>query len=285
MKIFLPLLLASLVVLTTSLNNSSGEFSKYHADGIEGFSYSVNPPASKTGAPGEGTCADCHAGSTMSAAGVVMYNFSGANGEYLPDSTYTIDLSIPSGVKNGFEMTILDANDDMAGSFTVGSGTSTTTALGRDYIRHSSSVGVTSWSFDWTAPSSDMGNLTVYYAFNKTNSNGSTLGDTVYLGQETILISPELGLTDYQQLDEDYEVFYDQQNKLLNVTFRPHQYANVVVNIQSLNGQLVRSFDYGNLNSQTHKKQVDLSDLNVNGIYIVSVLIDNYALNRKVYLN
>lgn len=265
--------------------DEEGSFSKYHADGVEGVNFTANPPAAKTGAPGEGNCTDCHNGSTQSAAGTITYNFSDANDEYLPGQTYTIDLSIASGAKNGFQMTILDASDNAAGTFTAGTNSGTTSSGGREYIRQTSATGVTSWSFDWNAPASDMGDLTVYYSFNATDAGGSTANDVVYLGQETISISGSIGMTKYEELDNSYNVVFNNMTRELTLNYTPLEDSRVVLNVMDLSGKLIYAEDLGNRPSQPQMDVINGADFKRTGVYIVSVLVGNYALNRKVMIH
>ena len=111
MKKNILLLLPIVGVLGFSFFYESNHISTYHNDGIETVNFGVNPPAGKTGAPGDGNCTDCHSGSTMSSEGVVFFTVGGGPG-YMPGSTYPISLSTISGTNNGFELTILDADNN-----------------------------------------------------------------------------------------------------------------------------------------------------------------------------
>jgi hypothetical protein len=60
-----------------------------------------------------------------------------------------------------------------------------------------------------------------YYTFNKSNAGGSTSGDTIYIGQETISISSSVGFTEYQTLEHSFEAYYDGLNKQIALEFKP----------------------------------------------------------------
>ena len=282
-KLLLILPIAGLVGY--SFYNKDAHLEKYHNDGIENVEFSSNPPLSKTGAPGESNCTDCHSGTTQSAAGTITYNFSGANDEYLPGQSYTIDLSIASGAKNGFQMTILDANNDAAGTFTAGTNTSTASAMSRNYIRHSASSGITSWSFTWNAPATDMGDLTVYYAFNETNNSGTNSGDQIYLGQESISINPSASMTEYDQLKSGYKVYVDEVAQQLKLQYSTLEPSDVVLNVIDLNGKLLLRKELGTKSAGEYNENIDLTEMYQSGVYFVSLLINNYAINQKIVLN
>lgn len=165
-------------------------------------SSSNGPGGGYTGAPSEGDCTSCHAG-TLRTAGAkwgrirLIDNFTG-NG-YIPDSTYTLAVSYRESGRSkfGFQITCLNSSNAPAGTFTATSTraqrvTRTINSLTREYIEQSSSgtSGVTSdstiWFFSWKAPSTNQGNLTFYVALNATNSNGQNSGDSIYTKRFTV---------------------------------------------------------------------------------------------------
>jgi Leucine-rich repeat (LRR) protein len=280
------IILLSLPILSFSVFsflNEPGKISTYHADGIESVLSSSNPPAARTGAPGESNCTACHAGSTMSAEGVVSFTLSGGP-EYVPGETYPMTIATVGGPKNGFQLTILDESNNQAGTLEAGAGSGITSSGGRQYIRHTSSLGAGSWTFNWTAPDTDVGNLTVYYAVNKSNNNGSDSGDEVFLGNESIPVSGSASITSVERLDQDYKVFYDRGLHQLNLNYNLITDANVVINIQDLSGRLVDFRELGKQNPGTATHQLNLDKVDKAGFYIISLFIDNTVLNRKIYI-
>jgi PKD repeat protein len=169
---------------------------------IRSHSSSNGPGGGYTGAPSEGDCTSCHAG-TLRTAGAkwgrirLIDNFTG-NG-YIPDSTYTLAVSYRESGRSkfGFQITCLNSSNAPAGTFTATSTraqrvTRTINSLTREYIEQSSSgtSGVTSdstiWFFSWKAPSTNQGNLTFYVALNATNSNSQNSGDSIYTKRFTV---------------------------------------------------------------------------------------------------
>ncbi|MBI3143446.1 MAG: T9SS type A sorting domain-containing protein [Bacteroidetes bacterium] len=164
---------------------------------VHTISYTNNPPLSRTGAPGEANCTACHSGTAIT-SGTEYNNLkittNMKNGEYIPDSTYkvTVDYTESGKSKFGFMATTLrNADDEQAGSYTVLN--STTTAKGtakvnskdREYLYHkgagTSGSGGNSWTFEWTAPSKNEGDITFYVALNSTNNNSGNSGDKIVL--------------------------------------------------------------------------------------------------------
>jgi len=261
---------------------NGNNISKFHNDGIENVNFTSNPPTGKTGAPGEGNCTDCHSGSVQSPDGVVFFTVGGGPG-YIPGDTYPITLSTISGVKNGFELTILDGDENFAGSFTAGDHSNVASFGGVDYIRHSESDGVISWTFDWTAPDADMGELTAYYAVNVSNDNDLAGGDEIFVGNTAI---PLFGVgIEENELDKAYNIFYNNLTNELNLSYSLLKESKVVLNIQDLSGRLIEYYDFGYQSSGDYAEKLVVTNIDTDGVYILSLFINNQAFNRKVSFN
>lgn len=168
--------LSFIIVLSSAIMNASG------------------PSSPLTNAPGESNCTSCHGGSIITSGNSNLSNlrfgsnFTG-NG-YLPDSTYTLELTFKQSSKSkfGFMITCLDKSNNMAGTFTnANARTSKFTSGSREYIQHTStgttSVGTdsTRWTFTWKAPSSNIGTLKFYAVVMAANGNSTNdAGDIVY---------------------------------------------------------------------------------------------------------
>lgn len=85
-------------------------------------------------------------------------------------------------------MTALDSTDNAAGTFNPLADGLTQTDFGnlRFYIEHTASGtyagtgGGANWSFNWTAPATDVGPVTFYAAGNQANNNNGRSGDQIY---------------------------------------------------------------------------------------------------------
>ena len=122
--------------------------------------------------------------------------------EYTPGEIYSLGIAIQSGeagrVRWGFQTIPLDGTNAMAGSLTPGSGTFTGAGGGgRTYVHHlnapSSGPGGANWTFTWTAPASDVGDVTFYACGNAADGLGST-GD--FIECPTFTITPVAGPLD-----------------------------------------------------------------------------------------
>ncbi len=179
------------------------------------------PPAARTGAPTEGTCASCHLSApTSTGVGFFAVPTTGIT-EYTPGQTDSVGIVFNApGVRWGFEVTVLKNSDNtMAGTINTFSDPpfsdimATQTGAGRTYISHTSNgstgpfepndgtwwgLGGGGWGFEWTAPPAGTGPVTFYLAGVAANGDqDDTAADTTYLFTLTL---QEAGTTDVEPL-------------------------------------------------------------------------------------
>ncbi|MGA9993941.1 MAG: choice-of-anchor V domain-containing protein [Pyrinomonadaceae bacterium] len=156
--------------------------------------YSTGPLPGFTGAPGEFTCRECH---LPEGAGTGQVSI-GAPLNYVPGQSYQITVTStnndPTRMIWGFELTALDDSNERAGNLQPLNGQTQIIAPDvmpnpfpeRQYIEHTfagthqGQQGGASWSFNWTAPATDVGPVTFYTAANHGNNSGSSDGDFIY---------------------------------------------------------------------------------------------------------
>jgi len=155
--------------------------------------FSSGPPAGYTGAPGEEpeACAECHVPADAG-TGHISIN---APQTYVPGQTYPITVTHTNPdltrIRWGFELTVLDTSDETAGNLQALDGlTQILNNAGpggaRQYIEHTAAgtfIGqqnTATWTFNWTAPLTDIGIVTFYAAGNQANNDGNTSGDYIY---------------------------------------------------------------------------------------------------------
>ena len=181
--IVLPAILAAILGFLLANNSSS---TRVHA-------FSAGPPPGYTGAPGEEpeACAECHVPTDVGSGQLTI----SAPTTYVPGQTYPITVTHtnldPTRQRWGFELTVLDASDEKAGTLQSLDGftqiiDNAGPGAARQYIEHTAAgtfVGQAngaSWTFNWTAPSIDIGPVSFYAAGNQANNDGNTSGDNIY---------------------------------------------------------------------------------------------------------
>lgn len=167
-------------IIYSSLNNS------YQAHSSTG-----GAPSGFSGAPNDGlTCRACHSGPAETVKAGWISSDVPANG-YIPGTTYTITATATGAghLKFGFEISPQNLNGNLLG--TLISTSSQTQIIGSGVYITQTSAGTTgsgskTWTFDWIAPVEGTGTVNFYGAFNVTNSNNGTSGDTIYTSTLTI---------------------------------------------------------------------------------------------------
>ncbi len=185
--------LARLIVFASLLAGFTG-FLLSHNGTRQVHAFSAGPPAGYTGAPQEEpeACAECH---VPPDAGTGRISIT-APQTYVPGQTYPITVTHTNAdqtrLRWGFELTVLDtASDEKAGELQSTDGlTQVLNNAGpgsaRQYIEHTAAgtfIGQqngASWTFNWTAPPTDVGPVSFYAAGNQANNDGNTSGDFIY---------------------------------------------------------------------------------------------------------
>jgi hypothetical protein len=254
--------------------------------------FSGGSSAGFTGAPGEATCTQCHAGQVQSGdvENITAFEVSGLNvSTYLPGNSLDINVTTTSNVsRKGFQMTALDANNNPAGTFVIGTNTElingTAGAInGRRYITHNSATNSSAgWSFTWNAPSADLGNITFYLATNKSNGNSGTGGDEIYISQYT-LSGATNSLIETLDAKNNFQAGFSPSTNALFLNFETDKDpGELFLNIVDLTGKSVFTATLGKSNQGVNKQEISLPSSLKEGMYVVNLFIDNYSMQRKI---
>jgi hypothetical protein len=164
--------------------------------------FAEGPNPGHTGAPFELTCAvaGCHGGEPNTGPGQFQIT---APPSYEPGKTYELTVTHMTADTTrrrwGFQLTALDGTGNRAGNLQNSSGLTQVLEGGpggnRQYIEHSF-LGtfqgqrlLANWTFNWVAPTSDVGPVTFYSAGNQANNNGTESGDQIYVTSITALVA------------------------------------------------------------------------------------------------
>ncbi len=148
------------------------------------FAFSFGPLDEKTGAPNEGTCAECHVGNDLDSpdGSLTLVDIPGT---YMPSEVYEIvvELAHANQSRWGFEMTALDADGAKAGTFELvdEANTQLSTANDKQYVKHTAAgTAQAKWTIQWTAPDTDIGSITFYAAGNAADGKDGAAGDYIH---------------------------------------------------------------------------------------------------------
>jgi uncharacterized protein (TIGR03437 family) len=164
--------------------------------------YSSGPDPRLTGAPGDEptSCTFCHTGTALNGGGGNVQLTSSEGTSYTPGKGQTLTITINDSVAKayGFQMTARTDSSPVfgqAGDFTAGTqqivicddatlkspkGCPANQAV--QFIEHNSPFTTNTIIVTWTAPSTNVGTVTIYVAANAANGNPATqpLGDHIY---------------------------------------------------------------------------------------------------------
>jgi len=237
-------------------------------------------PGGKTGSPGDNgaTCTQCHNGTANPMGDLILTNIPELG--YIVGDTYELNLQAENADAGrfGFELTAEDESGNKVGQFIISGDGETQLANSGSAITHTSAGitpdgGMKSWTFEWTAPSTDVGVVTFYTAVNAANNNGGTSGDMIYTSSLSV---DESSVGVYDELKEAN--FTLSPNPSVGQLSISHEYTSAEVRVIGMNGRIITSF-----NNYQSNQRIDLSQLD-KGIYMVQLMSDNLVKTKKLVL-
>ncbi len=154
--------------------------------------FSSGPPAGVSGAPGENSCTGCH----NPVANTGQFSII-APANYMPGQTYQVTVRHQTADNSrrrwGFQLTALAGATPAVAFSNINGNTQIIDGAGeRKYIQQTldgsfgSQAGGAVWTFNWTAPATNVGAVTLYAAGNQANNDGTSDGDQIYTTSTTI---------------------------------------------------------------------------------------------------
>jgi hypothetical protein len=257
---------------------------------VAAYGYSSGPPNGVTGAPGEGTCHDCHNSFDLnSGAGTLTIT---APDQFEAEQTYDIVVSLAQATQTrwGFEFTPLDI-----GTCTITDEENTQASIsgGNTYVKQTSQgtyAGETLavlWTFQWTAPADPPEQVTFYAAGNAADNNGSTSGDYVYTttATSTLLI---IGADERAVLPSEVLLVQSRPNPAREnviISYDLPQTATTVLRVYDTRGSLVweskpareHAGHYSLLWNTTNLSGKPVPD----GLYVIRLSADDQSATRR----
>ena len=285
--IYFGLLLGSGLLVSFSGKESIQELNKFNKNFH--LLNQAGSPGGKTGAPGDATCTQCHSGSVQSGSGFNLVTLTSGGTpvtEYLPSTTYQVTVTMSTNnTKNGFEIVALNPSNTMAGTFAItdATHTKTITSLGKTRVTHKlAGTSLTSWSFNWTSPATNVGTVTFYLATNQTNSDAGSTGDVIRTSQHPF--GTQAGIQETASKIET-RIGYQASTNSLNIQLDSKVDGSVFVNVVDLSGKSVFTEDVGTVSSGESAFSVRLDKELNSGIYLVNVSVDNNMTMKRVYIS
>jgi hypothetical protein len=247
------------------------------------------PPAGGlSGDPARITCAiiGCHFGTALQFGpgeltlnmGETTAGMAPMSGQsYSPSQTYYIELkpNIANGStpRYGFQMTALTAGGTMAGAFTIVSAgrNSAEALLSRNYIGHKNANSNGDWVFQWTAPSSDSGAITFYYACNLANGDNATSGDNIYTGTVVLNYGPSTNISSPGSSFESLNLYPNPAKDFVMLSFANASDNLVNISLYGLDGKKIQSQDFNAQSAVVNNIRYQLPASLSPGIYLLEL--------------
>ena len=249
-----------------------------------------------TGAPGETSCAGCHAGTDNSGAATVTFNIGGGITQYIPGQVYSCTVGISQGGvdKMGFScLALRDANNTTVGTFTLTDPLRTRTYMDgiRNYVSHkpcaadAATVGINQWSFDWQAPSTNVGNITLYLGALATNHNHATSGDSPYTRSVTLTPLIASGINEISGKILNSTVAPNPSSNYFTISFNNLSENKIDITLYDTQGKKIRNLLAGTYKVGLFKEEFSSNGLGLeSGIYFVKITVDNNHLIQKLII-
>jgi hypothetical protein len=257
---------------------------------ISGSLFSSSVGAIKaTGAPGEGTCTQCHGGSENSdASGSASISIAGNPTEYVPGQAYNVSITTSYTGRNkfGFALSAKSTSNTDVGTFFKNGNNNV--QVPQKYVTHTSSgtnaTNTKTWTFQWTAPTTNVGTVKIYAAGMAANNNGTDdSGDKVYTTTLSLPASISAGVDDVTE-GVIYSVYPNPAANELNIRYKVKTAGQITISLINITGQLVETLLDESLHGGEYNSQFDLSSKHEKGIYFIQVKSEEGTAIQKIVL-
>jgi len=248
--------------------------------------------AGYTGSPGETSCSNCHSGgSSPSSAISISSTPSFSNNQYVPGTTYTIEITVTASgfSKFGFGCEILNAFNANAGLMqNQGTGVKFLNSGARKNAVHTTgklNAGSANFTFEWVAPQS--GAATIYVSGNAVNANNSSSGDfpiaPVSLALQAEIPIDPVAIKESGLLLGELSIYPLPSNGITNLSYVLKRSSLIEISICDLSGQELKRFEEGTQEQGLHNKLVNLEGISA-GVYFVKMLGEGQRLSQKLLI-
>ncbi|TSA50602.1 MAG: T9SS C-terminal target domain-containing protein [Sphingobacteriales bacterium] len=237
-----------------------------------------------TGAPSENTCgkSSCHNNTPNSGAGTLSITFDSQF--YIPGNTYVVTVSTDEAgmARFGFETNCLDASNVKQGSAALINTTNTslnTTTLNRWYVGHKSAGATKTWTFNWTAPATNAGDLTFYVAALCANNNSNSTGDHCYT--TSAIFQPQASAVNtVMNSENNFQLIQNPVIDKIIVSYNNYIKGKSLIRLLDLNGRVLKILlnEEQNTGSQTSTFLAP----ETSGLYLIDYSNGNNHTVKKV---
>lgn len=253
---------------------------------------SDNGRAGRTGSPGETTCSACHT-STDVATSVTINSGNMPNWEYVPGTTYNMSVTVTKQGINLFGIGIeaLTSSNQNAGNLIITNSSETqiknqvVSGVSRRNIVHQLNGGAAAnsktFNFNWTAPTTAIGNVTFYYAAVAANANGSSgAGDFSVNGSQVVTPANTTSINT-NKIENEINIYPNPISKEFSISFGSLKQEKTIVQIIDFTGKIVQEETI----NPTSVSKLEMNENICNGVYFIRTISNNYTTLNRVIVN
>ena len=250
---------------------------------------SSNGIAAFTGSPGEGDCTSCHFGTNINAGGGSIV-ITGVPTNYVLLQTYSIDVTVTQFGRSlfGFDVEALASTNTDAGVFQITNNAETQLVVAsnlRENVTNKVNGGLSlnahTFTFEWIAPSSDVGPITFYATGNAANGDGNEFGDLIYSAST---ISTPVGIFNPHDNYFDLNVFPNPVKGKLKVDYVLNKSGWITMDLFSIDGKERCNLLKEKQVAGRQTKQLEIPELIPNGIYFLSICSGSERAIKKILI-
>ena len=256
---------------------------------------SGNGKAGKTGSPGESDCTSCHSGTLNSGPGSVIITSPDLIGwAYTPGQTYTVNVTVAQASIPlfGFGFEALDASGANAGTLVITNSTETqiksftVSPNSRANVVHKTDAGLTTgshtFSFNWTAPATNIGNVTFYVAGIACDNDGSTPGDYTYTSSQVVSFAS--AIRESKSGSIQLKIFPNPVQDQALITYNTDRVSDVCIDIVSVTGKVQHLYRNEREISGMHSYNLMLNTSIAKGLNFIYLYINGIKYTEKVFV-
>jgi hypothetical protein len=214
---------------------------------------------------------------------------------YTPGITYNMSITVAktSVALFGVDVEILDSTGADAGTINVTDAAKTQTASvmvsgkSRKNLTHksgggTSSSGAATFNFSWTAPATDIGNVTMYFTGNASDNLNNKTGDYIYGSSQvfTPVVVPS-GISEVSQL-HGLTINPQPISNTMTISFYSQSTEKMNANIFDLSGKLVYVLESKNAVIGENILSIAKPENLTSGIYFLQMSIGNSNTTNKL---
>jgi hypothetical protein len=215
------------------------------------------------------------------------------NWEYVPGTVYPVNVTVTrTGTsKFGFGFEALQSNGTNGGSLSITNGVKTqlknAVVAGniRTNVVHRNNGGLSAnshtFSFIWTAPVTNIGNITFYTAGNAANGFNNTAGDFIFTSSQIITPST-VGLNDEHEIISSMSVYPNPVSDLVSVELNTRNSSDIQIHIVDITGSVVQVFNFTKPGTGHRVFENTIGEDIKNGVYILQAVAGAQTVSKRI---